>query len=469
MSSFSIPSHAIPISLDGQLLKVIDEPGDPLNFHSSASDTAVAVEYEIYSPQGLVTSTAPDDPVCWVTGDLVSESTVYDFLPICVRTMHEKEQATFYFPRSHFLGEVPFVTLDGRFDESTHLMSHVHLVRARPLSAISFDESPPASKPSPHATVSASTPERFAVNQLLFGERLLSEKKPGLARKEFNRARMAWGKDVDLSKVPADLQHPALSLPPEELRKYVDSRALYGVGRTFLAITPPQKVNAIAKLREALTIDPQCQEVIDLLIELGEKVDDDEFPAFSDARLGTHQFWMQDRVPWEKRLEFATVVRKEGGDHFGRKEYRQALAAYNRAMAAFAGQGMSSLTDDRKQQMFEHLTLNRLNIVACHLEMGQYLECVKDASELMDFLNQNRSTLNAHKIKCLYRKTRAYLKLENEEQAQETVKELMGIPGSENAVQQLRAIINEEKRAQQVEIDAMYRKISTQAAAEPPC
>jgi tetratricopeptide (TPR) repeat protein len=374
--------------------------------------------------------------------------------------MSEDEEATFYFPRRYLVGDAPLVTPDGRLDDSDRFIAHVHLMKAVPLADI--PDSPIRALPAPEESGDKKAEEkgadaRFGLHQLEVGEKLLSEKKTGMARRAFNRARMAWTGGVDLATAPSDFVHPMLEKSPEEIRKWVDSRALGGVARSFLANSPPQKTNAIAKLREAIEIDPDFDEAVDMLRELGVDIADDAFPPFSDPRLATHQFWMRDKVPWEKRVEFATFTRQEGAALFAKKQYEKALAAYNRAQAAFAGQNRASLPEDRGRVVAEHIATNRLNMLACFLELGQFLQVVVNAKELIEFLNKTGQT--APKMKCLYRLARAYLGLDKDETAEEVILQLQGISGSEQAVADLRSMINERKRAHQVEMDLIYKKM----------
>jgi hypothetical protein len=141
---------------------------------------------------------------------------------------------------------------------------------------------------------------------------------------------MAWTTQVDLSKTPPVVDHLAASLPDDELRRFVDSGALFGVARTFLAICPPQPDNAIARLRESVEIDPAFDDAIRLLQEYGIVTAAEEFPPFTDLRLASQTFWISDKVPWERRLEFAEWCKAEGSRYFRQEEFKEALTMYNR-------------------------------------------------------------------------------------------------------------------------------------------
>jgi tetratricopeptide (TPR) repeat protein len=301
---------------------------------------------------------------------------------------------------------------------------------------------------------------RFALHQLSVAEGLLMGKKPAVARKEFNRARMAWSTCVDLSKAPAELVHSALSLPADRLRAFVDVRALYGVARTFLAIDPPQEKNAIVKLREAREIDPACEDVLQLLADLGVRADtEEEFPPMSDASLRTQQFWMREKVPWEKRVEYTIYARQEGTSAFAKEDYKAALNAYNRAQNAFAGQALTALSSQQKSEMVENLTLSRLNMLACYFEMEQYLQVIVNANGLLDFIAKTGMEMNWQKIKCLYRKAKALLKMNQPEKVVTTMEELRQIPESAPAIAKLEELLEEDRRTHQVELDFMYQKM----------
>jgi tetratricopeptide (TPR) repeat protein len=302
---------------------------------------------------------------------------------------------------------------------------------------------------------------RFALGQLSIGEQFLAAKKPGIARKEFNRARMAWSSATDLSRAPAALEHEALALPPDALRRFVDTRALHGVARTFLAVVPPQRESAIAKLREALDIDRGYGDAIALLAELGVSVSEESFPDFADPRLVTQLFWMKEGIPWEKRGQFAAHCREEGNAAFARRQYRDAMAAYNRGLCAFAGQSGPALSDAQRLEISESLIVNRLNLLACFFELGNYQQVIVNAVSLVETIDKSPSPMPDRKVKCLFRKARAYLKQDREDRAEETVAELSRVPGSESAVAGLRALIDEQKKAHQLELDGLYKKMAT--------
>jgi tetratricopeptide (TPR) repeat protein len=526
-----VPDGAVQLTADRKLFKVVNERGDPSNHCSVFHDTAVAVEYIIRSPEGVIDVTGPGYPTCWVTGDTASESGLYNFLPIAVRSMREHEVATFYMHRDYFLGSVPFITADGRTDNSTQITAVVHLRKATPIIDITLDDGeplqplalpapdpppaadllsaqtdkppdgtessdqpkPPPRDPEPNAQPKSSTetkaatsdetaasrkgrsskkslpsdPEwfarcgRFALHELSLAEDLLAAGKPAAARKEFNRARMAWTTQVDISKALPVVDNPAGSLPDDELRRFVDSRALFGVARTFLAIRPPQSDNAVARLRESLEIDPAFDDAMQLLRECGIVTTAEEFPPFTDLRLASQSFWMNDKVPWQRRLDFAEWCKAEGANYFRQEEFKEALTMYNRAQIVFAGQSsQKDVSPERKNAMAEVTTVNRLNCLACFYALGQYQQVISNADMLLEFVQRTGLSMDHYKVKCLYRKALAFWRMNMEEDMEQTIGELEAIPGSAIAVSDLRAKIEKERKSHQVEMDFLYRKMT---------
>ena len=475
-----VPEGAVPITVDKCIYKVMNEEGNRSNNSALYNDTAVAVEYIIRSPEGVIDSTQPQEPRYWIIGDKETEAELYFFLPIAVRTMKEREVATFYFARRYFLGDAPVITWDGRTDNSMYLTAIVHLLKATPLDAIESDDEPvkkvePEMVKKEEEEKPRQEPKKkkgeemdpalarkcvlFALDQLKKGEEFL-EKKPAAARKEFNKARMAWTKQVDVTKTP-DREEPIADLPVEEAKKYVDVRALYGVARTFLAVQPKLTDKAIVSLREANEIDRTFGPVIELLRELGiDPQVEEEFPAWDDPRLLRQNFWMNPDIDWEKRLEFSERAKLKGTEFFRENNFTEAITFYNQSQLPFTGHKAKDLPDDKRLALSEIMAISKLNVLACYLGLNQYRQVIMNGDQLISFLNKTELDMDRYKVKCYYRMCLAYLKMNRSEDIERLFKEMEPIKGSGPAISDVKAKQAEDAKRHQVEQDFMYQKMT---------
>ena len=358
---------------------------------------------------------------------------------------------------------------------------------------------------------------RFAINQLKIAESLLNQQKPAAARKEFNRATMSWSTQVDLSKAPESITHDNINLPEEEFKKYINSRAAYGVARTFLDITPPKKENAVIKLRESIEIDPQFFEAKMMLEQIGEKVEDDEVPKLEDKRLTKQEYWMKPEVEWSQRVEYSNYVKDKATEEFKENNYKAALDLYKRCIISFSGQSKrkSLLTQEQISTMNKVNIISKLNCLACYLLLKEYQKVVVHANELYDTIikmeptiidenwnsdtqsnnndsnaqnekesinssdnannsdnanentdtkgNENKTSnkiCNDYKLKCLYRKALAFDALNMTEQVENTIKQIKDIDGSNATIQAIRRKQQEDDKLHQKERDDMMAKIA---------
>ena len=474
-----VPDGAVPVTADRSVMKIVNEEGDRKNNSASYNDTAVAVEFIVRSPEGIVDATEPQEPRCWIIGDKEAESELYMFLPVAVRSMREKEVATFYFPRHYFLGDAPVVAWDGRVDNSKSFAAVVHLLKATPLDQIQAESETSAKKPEqtpkPQETEKKEKPPKkkseemdpalakkcalFALDQLQKGEALLATKPAG-ARKEFNKARIAWTKQVDVTKT-ADREDPIANLPIDEAKKFVDVRALYGIAKTFLAVQPQLKEKAILSLREAHEIDGTFTPVIELLRELGIDVQAESgFPAWDDPRLSKPNFWMSPDIDWNKRLEYSEMAKQKGTEYFRENNFTEAMSYYNHSQIPFSGQRVKELPEDKRRALSEIMAIAKLNVLACQLSLEQYRQVLMNGELLLNFLNKTGLDMDRFKVKCYYRMCLAYLKMNKNDEIERLFKEMSPLKGSGPAISDVKAKIAEEAKRHQVEQDFMYQKMT---------
>lgn len=567
----NLPQNAKQLSMDKELYKVILEEGNKKNRLANLNDTCVGAAYIIKTyddkENQVIDYTKGDSPAAWIVGDKESECTIYMFLQIGIRSMCEGETAQFFFTKKYLLGDVPFVNEEGKIFQADTFTAIVKLIKATPLDQINLLpelKMETTTKPSTEnqdkveksdevkiKIESESNKEKndvkgnseeqnflktkkvvevendesfqrrkFALNQLKVAESLLQAKKPAAARKEFNRARMSWSTQVDLSKAPEAITHEALDLPEDELKKYVNSRALYGVARTFLEIVPPNTEKAVLSLQEAIELDNDFFEAKMTLESLGQKVDDTEFPEFEDKRLTKQQYWLKPEVEWSKREEYSAYVKEKATALFKENNFKEALDLYKRCIIPFSGQSKikSTLTREQISAMNKVNIISKLNSLACYMLLKEYPKVVVHADELFDTIckmepsiidednNNNDSNLNdnsnensnsntntntdnstpastndtsndnsntnsenkdnvenklcnEYKLKCLYRKALANHEMQMSDNVDFTIKQMEDIKGSAKYIQAIRRKQQDDAKFHQKDQDAMYSKM----------
>lgn len=555
----NLPGNAKQLTPDRELYKIILEEGNKKNRSSNLNNTCVAVFYiiktfnENENECDIIDFTKRDqDPVAWIVGDKESENSIYLFLQVAVRTMCEGETSKFFFTKKYLLGDAPMIDSIGNIYHADAYFAIVKLYKSTPLDQIVLsseqkeknkspkelpqlkDESNHEEKENKSENINESTSSneekanevideesykrrRFAINQLKIAESLLNQQKPAAARKEFNRATMSWSTQVDLSKAPESITHDNINLPEEEFKKYINSRAAYGVARTFLDITPPKKENAVIKLRESIEIDPQFFEAKMMLEQIGEKVEDDEVPKLEDKRLTKQEYWMKPEVEWSQRVEYSNYVKDKATEEFKENNYKAALDLYKRCIISFSGQSKrkSLLTQEQISTMNKVNIISKLNCLACYLLLKEYQKVVVHANELYDTIikmeptiidencnsdtqsnnndsnaqnekesinssdnannsdnanentdtkgNENKTSnkiCNDYKLKCLYRKALAFDALNMTEQVENTIKQIKDIDGSNATIQAIRRKQQEDDKLHQKERDDMMAKIA---------
>lgn len=561
----NLHGNAKQITPDRELYKVVVEEGNKKNRLANLNDTCVGVFFIIKSGtendsnSEIVDFTNKDDVTAWIVGDKESESSIYLFLQIGIRSMCEGETSKFYFTRKYLLGDAPIINIEGKILQADTFYAIVKLIKStslsqihvkseqnenkKPLLQLKHEEQPEKETDTKESNISdqvekasisnekentknenasnenknvedidktkeesSSTENKdteninkttenakepspsndkdilnekneayqrriFALNQLQIAESLLHQKKPAAARKEFNRARMSWSTQVDLSKAPESITHEALNFSEDELKKYVNSRALYGVSRTFLEIQPPNTEKAVLNLRESIELDPEFFEAKMMLESLGENVNETQFPQFEDKRLTKQQYWLSPDVEWSKREEYSSYLKEKATVLFKENNFKEALDLYKRCIISFSGQSKckASLTKEQISSMNKVNIISKLNCLACYLSLKEYSKVVIHADELFDtiskmeptIINEN-STENCenYKLKCLYRKALAFIALSMSEKLEITILQMKDIKGSDAIIKAIRKKQLENEKISQKDQDAMFSKIS---------
>lgn len=558
----NLPGNAKQITPDRELYKVVVEEGNKKNRLANLNDTCVGVFFIIKSGtendsnSEVVDFTNKDDVTAWIVGDKESESSIYLFLQIGIRSMCEGETSKFYFTRKYMFGDAPIINIEGKILQADTFYAIVKLIKSTSLSQIhvkpeqnekkkpllqlkheekqenetdtkksniseqventsisnekenentsnekenvednektkeksSSNENKDAEninktaenakEPSPSNDKDvliekgeAYQRRKFALNQLQIAESLLHQKKPAAARKEFNRARMSWSTQVDLSKAPESITHEAINFSEDDLKKYVNSRALYGVARTFLEIQPPNTEKAVLNLRESIELDPEFFEAKMMLESLGENVDETQFPQFEDKRLTKQQYWLSPDVEWSKREEYSSYLKEKATALFKENNFKEALDLYKRCIISFSGQSKckASLTKEQISSMNKVNIISKLNCLACYLSLKEYSKVVVHADELFDTISKMEPTIinensnencENYKLKCLYRKALAFIGLSMSEKLEFTIQQLKDIKGSDVIIKAIRKKQLEDAQISQKDQDAMFSKIS---------
>ena len=513
----NLPEGALPVTSDRELYKTILEKGNSKNRSANYCDTLVGVYYILLTEDGSkLEHRAESDPVCWIVGDSESENDVYPFLISGVRTMCEGETAKFFFTKKYFLGNTIYVR-DGVIDNSNYFSAIVKLVKSVPydqiqeenekagenkkeeiksdnvnqetnndeikqeeenIQAINDDNNKENEQVSEDNSISNQKQKiveveddeqfkrkKFALRQLQIAEDLLRAGKPAQARKEYNRARLAWGNQIDYNKAPEILSHEALDLSKEEIRKYVESHAQYGVARTFLECTPPNKERAVSILREIIAKDKDFLEPAALLESLGQKVEETEFPEFGDHRLHRQDFWMDDSIDWKRRIEFNLKANETAGRLFKENRFKDALTMYGRSVLSFSGQGKKDLPPEQRSEMNSAIILSKLNALACYIKLNEMRKVLLHSQELLDIIakiedNNKNVDYSSQKVKCLYRKALAHHILNQTDYVEETIKMMAPIEGSKDAINAIRIKQKEDQKRHVQDQDFMYSKMT---------
>lgn len=477
------PPGSKQLTSDGEIYKVVLQKGG--NNHSSLyNDTAVAVDFKIFG-EGGEEILHTDESLVWIIGDNEYEDQIYPFLRVAVRSMTEKEVARFYFTNRYMLGSSPIISPDGKKDTSSFFQAIIHLRKSQPLDEISLEGEPSKkvfevveSKPKQEEKPIEKelTPEevelqkrelfkkqtQFALYQLQMATAILKSGKPASARKEFNRARIAWTPQVNLNKAPNNIDVDDLGMTEDEIKKYVESRALYGVAQTYMAIDPPNEEKAISSLRESVEFDPKFIDSVNLLKKLGVELENEpDFPPFDDPRLLKPQFWQNNDLPFEKRVEYNSQCHSEANILFKSGEFKEALKLYNRCQIIFTGQQSNEkLKEGQKIQVDDYLIHSRLNAIACYLELSQYKQMFSNIDMLIHIIKKTGRPYNKQILKCLFKKTMAYIKMNSLNEAKNVLTQMREVPDSAVPVQELANRINQVELSNQKEEDFIYKKMT---------
>jgi len=487
------PEGSVPLTADRELFKLLREYGDIKNRSSNYLDTAVAVEYLIKSEKGVIDHSPPNSPLCWITGDKSTEDKLYIFLPICVKTMSEGETASFFISRKYLLGSGKLITFDGRVDDSEYFEAIVHLIKAKPLSDIDYDDNiqrpmcldqekshksisgDDLMKKSPEEIIEISKSvddkkaqaqkeelrqrSKYGLYQLSIADKLFESKKIVASRKEYNRARMAWGNNIDVNQVPSDFVHSMIEVSDDQIKQYVNVHSLIGVAKTFLAVNPPLKDKAIASLQEAFELDNACEDVIKMLQDLGVDTNSNSFPDFEDSRLIKPQFWTES-IEWKNRSEFANYCNSRGKILYEAKDFKNALKYFNRVQIAFPNQSFIGIAPKEANEIFALIISSKSNGIACHIELGQYENVVPNSDLLIDYIHKTGLPMEHFILKTRYRICLAYVYMNRFDKLEESLKQLGEMPGSKILIDDIKSKMQKQELINTQERDFLYSKMT---------
>lgn len=509
-----VPPGSIQLTSDGLIFKHVEEEGDKKKRYSNFHGTIVGIKYSITSQYGLVINHL-DENQCWITGYPEQESELFPFLPIVVSSMAVKEVCKVYFSTKYLLGGAPILGEHGRLDDSEYFEALVYLIDAEPIDYVpenyiesvkkyeevkEVKETPKKEevkqdkeikqKKKPKDMVEKLTEmnaekekflelkerkiKQFALNQLKIAEQLLSDKKIRNSRSEFNRARMAWGNQVDLSQAP-DFDDERLNMDNESFKKYIDSRALFGLARGYNSTDPPSTDKVIQSLKEAITIDPAFQEAQDMLLALTgekfevtavekepepEKIDyENGFPAYDDPNIQRPQFWV-DEIPFRHRIGYAEKIKEIATSKFKEKDFKAAQKLYNKIQIAFTVKSLKAATPENAHKGHQFVIVGKLNSLACDMELEKYQQAVVQADYILDYIKKTTLNFDQFKAKTLYRKIKALILQNKEEEAKQAIKVLEEVPDSYSYVKELNRILQQHEDEKKMENEFLYKKMT---------
>ena len=284
------------------------------------------------------------------------------------------------------------------------------------------------------------------------------ESKPAAARKAFNKAKTAWLNNMNISNPPnIEILYPEkVNSPREELMNFVNSRASFGIAKTFLIVKPPNQEKAIVSLKNALDFDPNYEEATELLKTLG--VDDNnKFPEFDSLILQQTNFWAKE-ISWEKRVEYAKWMKEQGNILYKDHLYEEANEKYSKTMISL--QGLKNLGDDHEkiQQWYELSITSKLNTLACKYQLCKFKSVIKEAQSLLNQMSKSEFPYPNYKAKCLYRKALAHVQLSEFKEAEEIIKEL----GTDNKsiIQEIQKQIQIVQKQNKESDEFLFRKMT---------
>lgn len=95
-------------------------------------------------------------------------------------------------------------------------------------------------------------------------------------------------------------------------------------------------------------------------------------------------------------------LKQEGNDLFSQKDFRKALIVYGNAIKISSSLRKSSPDISKRNEL---LCILHSNSGACHLELGNFLDCVDETTKSLN--------INPHFAKSLWRRSQANQKLLN--------------------------------------------------------
>lgn len=300
----------------------------------------------------------------------------------------------------------------------------------------------------------------FALIQLNKAKYILEvENKPAAARKEYNRARMAWGGMVDLSQAPEEYEDERLAMPEDEFKNYIQSEALLGNAKTFLAIKPPNVDKAIQYLKDAIVAFPGNGEAKFILGDITganpesltqKKVEEEKKEKdFSgeinpeDPDLVKPQFWATATCDFSVRMKFSLICKEKGHEFYKMNDFKNAMKYYNRARIPFTKKSYVGVDAALVKQANEIICQCYNNCALCYLEKGDPKTAITNADLAIVIERKELSDNEDIYLKSLYRKAIGYVRLDMQDEANEVTKEMKTL---KNGAQLIANVENEKKR-----------------------
>ncbi|KAL6079075.1 Sperm associated antigen 1 [Balamuthia mandrillaris] len=150
--------------------------------------------------------------------------------------------------------------------------------------------------------------------------------------------------------------------------------------------------------------------------------------------------------PWPLKMEVAITEKETGNRHFIRKAFRQAVRAYNKALAEFSGVELEDIDAEQANQL-QTLRLQLWNnMAAATLELNEFSTSLRYSHMVLEIEPKN--------VKALLRKAKAHSLRHDYEDAYQT---LQNVAKLEPSNQQVRRLF-EETRNRQKQAEAKQRQ-----------
>ena len=316
----------------------------------------------------------------------------------------------------------------------------------------------------------------FALNQLKLADKIMDENRPAAARKEYNRAKMSWSTQVNLSQTPDTIDDERMNMEENEFKNYINAEASYGVARTFMAINPPNIEKAISSLQESLSLY-KLEKAQFMLNEIqGNSPETVYQPPMKepeqpkpkdlstmdpdDADLIRPQFWSDEKIPMSKRFQFFEICKAKGKEHFDMKEYKAAMKYFNRARSVFNKNAYKSADPSEIKKAKEAICQCHNNASICELMKGDPKAAVVQADYAIVIIEKELSDNTDLYLKSLYRKCSALIQMNNMEEADAVMEIMKEAKAPAGLINKLEAEKKKIQQAEQRTSDFMFKKMS---------